>query len=141
MKYALSVGERERLREGMREAVKKLQINYFENNYIVFLLEYYPQYVDTLSMLHFTPRAYTGYLLFYKQNPEVKIRPHKIPESVIELTSTYAFRTIIDLRMALSLDNPLSLAKSLPGFFAHSLKAVNSFIFYLKESRTEDLEV
>jgi hypothetical protein len=71
----------------------------------------------------------------------VKVTEHKIPQSVVELTDFVSFRTIIDLRMNLALDNLLSLAKTLPHYFAHSLKAVNSFISYLRESRIDDVEV
>jgi hypothetical protein len=92
-----------------------------------------------LNILHFTPRAYLGYLLFYKQNPGTKIMSHKIPHSVIELANVYTFRTILEYRMTLSLDNALSLAKTLPDFFAHSLKAVNSYISYLRENKIDDL--
>jgi hypothetical protein len=91
--------------------------------------------------LHFTPRAYQGYLLFYKQNPQIKIMEHKIPNSVIELANVYTFRTIIEYRMSLSLDNALSLAKTLPFYFAHSLKAVNSYLSYLRDNKVDDLEV
>ncbi len=107
----------------------------------MFLLQYYPEYLKILNILHFTPRAYIGYLIFFKQNPQVKVTEHKIPQSVVELTDFVSFRTIIDLRMHLALDSPLSLAKNLQHYFAHSLKAVNSFLTYLKDNRIDDLEV
>lgn len=71
----------------------------------------------------------------------MKVTEHKIPQSVVELTDFVSFRTIIDLRMHLALDNPLTLAKSLPHYFAHSLKAINSFLAYLKDNRIDDVEV
>ena len=59
----------------------------------------------------------------------------------MELTDFVSFRTIIDLRMHLALDNPLSLTKALPHYFAHSLKAVNSFLSYLRDNKIDDVEV
>ncbi len=97
--------------------------------------------MKTLNILHFTPRAYLGYLLFYKQNPHLTIAQHRVPHSVLELATLSSFRSIIDLRIALSLDNPLTLAKALPELFTHSLKPVNSFLFFLREGKVEDLEV
>lgn len=139
--YVLSEEEKVKLNNHMKEAIKNFQVNYFENNYLVFLLQYYPEYVNNLNILHFTPRAYVGYLLFYKQNPHNKISPHKIPHSVIELASVFTFRTIIEYRMSLSLDNALTLAKTLPEFFSHALKPVNCFISYLRENKIDDPEV
>lgn len=141
LKYTLSEGQKSMLNDHMKVAIPKLEINYFESDYLVFLLEYYPQCAKVLNILHFTPRAYQSYLLFYKQHPEIKLSEHKIPHSVIELTSVYTFRTIIEYRMNLGLDNALSLAKSLPDFFSHSLKAVNSYLSYLKDNKIDDLEI
>lgn len=43
--------------------------------------------------------------------------------------------------MNLSLDNALTLAKNLPHYFAHSLKAVNSYLAYLRDNKIDDAEV
>jgi len=82
--------------------------------------------------LHFTPRAYIGYLKFYKLNQENKILEHKIPQSVIELADYVSFKTIIEYRIALGLDNALTLAKALPDYFSYSLKPVSCCINAIK---------
>ena len=39
----------------MSKAFVDLQMIAFESNYLVFLLQYYPQYVNRLNLLHFWP--------------------------------------------------------------------------------------
>lgn len=97
----------------MESAIPKLEFSYFENDYLAFLLNYYPKYAEKLNILHFTPRAYSGYLQFFKKNSSVAVAQHKIPPSVIETVSSYYFRQIIELRMNLGIDNLLTLARSL----------------------------
>jgi hypothetical protein len=101
----------------MSKAFVDLQMIAFESNYLVFLLQYYPQYVNRLNLLHFWPKAYESYLYFYQKNGSFKLQPHRIPPSVLEQATIYTFNKILGLRITLKLDTILSIAKASEDFF------------------------
>jgi hypothetical protein len=89
---------KQQLDRAMAVTIRTSSFDQFETNYLVFLLKYYPEHVEALNILQFTPKAYLGYLSFYKERPDIPLKVHKIPPNVLQLSTSDNFIKIQELR-------------------------------------------